>query len=95
MNTHVDLQYLTTLLKLLKSEGVNQYQEGSLKLSFVTNIQATEGLHEVKVSEDSLPPDLRSDAINDMDKIMNWSASPAIEDRELPGTGEFEISGAV
>lgn len=48
----------------------------------------------IKKQEESLPPDLRADALMDQDKILNWSSpdqKPFEEEPEMPLTGEMPL----
>lgn len=91
----IDLDYLSKLLSILKSNGVSSFEENGLKLylGIPTISGSTEAFptqdHTVNlpINEAELPPDLRTDNINSMDTLMNWSTAPQ-EELPLPGTGE-------
>lgn len=85
---------LDKILKVLRDHSVQKFCGGGIEVCFA----ATPGRIETATPQPSaapvlqeaeaLPPDLRSDAINSYDAVMNWSASPDQLDPELPGTGE-------
>lgn len=43
---------------------------------------------EVPINEAELPPDLRTDNINNADTILHWSGSSDPSEEPIPGTGE-------
>lgn len=101
----LDLEYLTKLVSLLKTQGVTCIKMVGLELSLSrTELPATSASgpptpHEpdqagldklIDVDESQLPVDLRSDQVTDYDKILNWSA-PDAQGEPLPGTGDVPI----
>lgn len=93
----VDLTYLTKLINILKINEVSYFKEGDLTLEMHKHAHKLEDMQPTprpsKIDEDSLPPDLRTDAITDVDKIMNWSASPDDDTQtEMPLTGDSVLS---
>lgn len=94
-----DLTYLAKLIDLLQSQSVAHFKSQDIELTFGvkshTTIQPkvaeTSGqLVDVPIDESKLPPDLRTDAITDYDKILNWSTNPD-NDPTLPLTGDLEL----
>jgi len=91
----VDISYLEKLLSTLKAGGVSSYEENGLKLYFNNGfkldvphgtIPTQDHTIEVPINEAELPPDLRTDNINSMDTILNWSGSGDDGELPLPGT---------
>jgi hypothetical protein len=91
----VDISYLERLLSTLKAGGVSSYEEQGLKLYFNNGykidvprgtIPTQDHTIEVPINEAELPPDLRTDNINSMDTIMNWSGSGDDGELPIPGT---------
>lgn len=92
----IDLDYLSKLLPILKSHGVAAFDNRELHIKFYVEPELANGAHHLPtedhtinlpINEAELPPDLRTDNINSMDTLMNWSTSPQ-EELPLPGTGE-------
>lgn len=92
----IDLSYLEKLLSILKGNGVSSYEDGGMKLhigpiatlpNFGGSTNTQDHTVNLPINEAELPPDLRTDNINSMDTLMNWSTSPQ-EELPLPGTGE-------
>ncbi len=49
--------------------------------------------HMINAPEEQLPVDLRTDNVNDHDKVMHWSSSPdPSELGEHPGTGDLQLT---
>lgn len=84
------IDYLKDLLPLLKSNNVVEFRSGNSYIKFNTN-QEIQPQVEAKVDESQLPVDLRSDNINSIDTITNWSAEPSHNEPEMPGTGDNEL----
>lgn len=92
----VDIDYLVKLLGVLKGQGISSFSDGQLHLTFgaqpnlqgFTSAPLTTQDHTVNVpiNEAELPPDLRTDNINSMDTILNWSGSGDDGEIPLPGT---------
>lgn len=80
-----NIKELSELLSLLKTNGVSIFKDGTLELH-LRDMDVAKGVQEIPVSEEIFPPDLRTDAVTDYDKILNWSAPN--EDAPLPLTGE-------
>lgn len=90
------MDYLKELIPFLKSEGVFSFKYEGLELSFYVEPHKTS--HDskqqdsvVSVDESQLPVDLRTDNITGFDSILNWSASPAQNEIELPLTGDIPL----
>jgi hypothetical protein len=94
----LDTEYLGRLLKILKEQGVSRFKTADVELSFVHATQkiieqATPPPVFEKTDEGQLPVDLRSDAISDFDKVLNWSASPDPNDiKPTPGTDDVPLT---
>lgn len=94
----VDLEYLNKLLILLNTNNVQSFKMNGLELYFgglaglgsSPKIDTKDHTIEVPIDESTLPPDLRTDAINNYDAIMNWSGSQT--DGEVVGTGDEPLS---
>lgn len=98
----IDRHYLEALLPILKKHGVSRIKTNGLELEFhveqvewpATNKkdESTQVIADaLKKQEESMPPDLRADALMDQDKILNWSSpdQKAFEDEPvMPLTGE-------
>lgn len=83
------------LLPHLKTHGVVSVKCKDLEIMFrveqleAPNTGSVEQIKEVITKqEESLPPDLRADAIMDQDKVLNWSTQPGFDEQALPGTGD-------
>lgn len=99
------LDDVKALLPLLNENRVSKFRYGGLEVelhgsrlseSLSNSSPHTEPLKDelIDVPETLLPPDIRTDAINNVDAILNWSASPApIEQLEspMPLTGEESL----
>lgn len=93
----MDIQYLEKLLGVLKGSGVTSFASGELELEFTQpatySLTVPHGTPDTKdhtvnlpINEAELPPDLRTDNINSMDTILNWSGSGDDGERPMPGT---------
>lgn len=95
----VDLDYLAKLLSILSSSRVSSFESQGLKLSFHVLEQSPIVSQELKksevveVPEDQLPPDLRTDNINSMDTILNWSTAPEEKLEPIPGVNDHPLEG--
>lgn len=93
----VDLDYLRQLLPILKLHNVRSFGWGDNGHISFDNLGEPETIPrgniepkidnldhhiDIQVDESKLPPDLRTDAITDYDKILNWSGSP--DEVEIP-----------
>lgn len=100
----IDLDYLSKLISVLSTSNVKHIKMAGLELTLEslsplilsgpgqppnTTDQILEAL---KLQEDKLPPDLRTDAITDYDKVLNWSGSPQEEDTQMPLTGDRPLN---
>lgn len=91
----VDEFRLADLLPLLKTHGVIRYKKAGLEIEFGNGLPSISqpelapplASHTEHV-EDHLPPDLRTDAITDDDKVLNWSAAP-VGDESIPLVGDI------
>lgn len=79
-------------MPILKANGVTSYLTSEVEISFPVE-QSTKPTelstkdHVVPIDESELPPDLRTDNINSMDTILNWSGTPSDQNElPLPGT---------
>lgn len=98
----VELEYFKQLLPLLVEFNVVSLKMAGLELSIgqskelsqqsptptdvSSQAQPTDQL--INVDESTLPPDLRTDNINNYDAVLNWSGSPDTEEMPMPLTGE-------
>ena len=92
----IDLDYLTKLLAILGKSQVSCFKMADLELKFHVEpfnqspVTPTEELSSepptalVNVDESSLPADLKSDTLMNMDKVLNWSAPNDQEPQTLP-----------
>lgn len=84
----VDLEYLSKLIVLLRSQSVSTYKEGGLEIGLLPSSNPSPPPAIVpNPQEQDLPPDLRADSLFDQDKILNWS-SPDGNHESLPLTGD-------
>jgi hypothetical protein len=93
----VELDQLKELIPFLKSQGVFSFKTQDLELVFhVERPAKTESKPDQDVIQDvpdhQLPVDLRTDNVNSFDSVLNWSASPAPEEIELPLTDDIPLS---
>lgn len=88
----VELDYLKHLLALAKGSGLASLKTGDLELSFHVEqspLPSPASLQDVPIDEHTLPPDLRSDTLMNMDSVLNWSSPnadapmPLIEEESL------------
>jgi len=94
----IDLNYLEKLLPILKSHGVLTFMNNELHIKFhgeqplqsftTPNLSNQDHTVNLPINEAELPPDLRTDNINSMDTILNWSTEPTPDEAPLPGTGD-------
>ena len=95
----VDIEYLKQLLPLLKSNGVASIvMDGCMTMEFHGEqppkpevLSTQDHTVHVPINEASLPPDLRTDAITDYDKILNWSGAPDEESIPIQGVNDQPI----
>lgn len=87
----VETSYLRELLALVKGSNISSIKTGDLELTFhVEQVQVSgPALQDVPIDEKTLPPDLRSDTLMNMDSVLNWSSPnadapmPLIEEESL------------
>lgn len=92
----IDTQYLKRLIKILKESQVSSFKDGGLELVFhveqpeqTSSAEAIEELKEnLKRQEESLPPDLRTDAITNFDSVLFHSAGGVLDELPIPGITE-------
>lgn len=95
------IEELKQILPLLIQSKVTTFKMEGLELSFEPSAKAPDVQSPplapiteipVKLEESSLPPDLRTDAITDYDKILNWSGTPDPGDEpQMPLTGDMPL----
>lgn len=88
----VDLDYLAKLLVILKGQGVVSFDNRELHINFEKQAFQpilTQDHHvDLPINEAELPPDLRTDNINNFDAMLNWSTEPTSEEIPIPGVGD-------
>lgn len=98
----VELEYLKQILPLLRDNQVTSLKMAGLEISLRESKELKEetGLvHQpkaqvqppdqlVNIDESQLPPDLRTDNINNFDAVLNWSGTQDPDQLPLPLTGE-------
>lgn len=88
----IDLDYLSKLLPILRSQGITTFTDNGFHLTIGYPVQNTVSIPtqdhtlELPINEAELPPDLRTDNINSMDTILNWSGSGDDGELPIPGT---------
>lgn len=95
------LEDVLKLLPVLKQNDVHRFKLGDVEIEFqsskdlkpqaIASPPQSSKDELVDVDETQIPADLRTDAINNVDAILNWSASPSISDQgesPIPLTGE-------
>lgn len=85
----VDPTELANVLKILKANGVASYKDSNIDISF--RIDSGPDQLIADPAEKTLPPDLRTDAINSHDSLLNWSAPPSADEKPLPLTGDIPL----
>lgn len=91
----IDVEWLSRLVKTLKDSGVTSFKTADVELVFGAQSQVEPSSAPSPATEFSiegqLPVDLRSDAITDHDKVLNWSAPPSPQD-EMPGANDLPLN---
>jgi len=80
------------LIKLLRANGISKFKEGTFELSLSPVVETSTA---ILPNENQLPPDLRTDNINNFDTILHWSGSGDDHgDKEtVSGTGDVPLEG--
>lgn len=101
----IDLAYLERLLPLLAQNSIRSIKMAGLELELGSPVKPPDSVqaspspqgHTINAPEPpGMPPDLKIDAIQDFDKVLNWSApDPGMDESPMPLTGEDPGSGAV
>ncbi len=86
----LEIDYILKLIDALKEKNVASIKMEGLELHFsLPRKIETEDSSPPLANEDTLPPDLRTDAITDFDKILNWSGTPSPSElSEISGVGD-------
>jgi len=99
--SNIDMD-IKELIPFLKAQGVKCFKKGDLEVSFHGEQSVSEGVQAdnqapespfevLRKQESSLPPDLRTDNVNNFDTILNWSGSPQDEAAGIPGIDDTPI----
>ena len=95
------LAEIKELLPELKKSNVSEFNqdEHGVLIKFHVEPYGQPVAEAIKKMEDkvneSLPPDLRTDKITDMDNILNWSAGPSHESTGMTGTDDLPLTMGV
>lgn len=92
----VELDYLSKLLDILALKGVGSFKYGDLEVTLKlieatkveTPVASPQEIQNIPISNEELPPDLRTDSITSYDKMLHWSSSPDPADEDIPLTGD-------
>lgn len=91
------LASIKELVAHLNLSGVTKFSLSGLSIEFsqtkaAPQVQATDH-KDLFVDESKIPPDLRTDAITDIDKILHWSTgSHPGENESIVGTNDIPLS---
>lgn len=85
----VDIDVLSKLLPVLRSNGIASFKSQDYALTFHVEHSPPQLIEDP--AETTLPPDLRTDKINSFDSILEWSAPPSADMEELPLTGDAPL----
>lgn len=92
----VDVEYLSRLISVLKNSGVQSFKTSGVELTFAAHAPIAQSTPTPATQtidlEGQLPVDLRSDAIADHDKVLNWSAPPSPQDIPTPGADDLPLT---